>query len=50
MKYFDAQDLARAVLEWNRVFRMDPGYKRTAELLEKARTIQKNVEAIKQNQ
>ncbi len=50
MKYFDDQKLLLAISEWNMVYEMDPGYKRTAELLEKAKTIQKNVEAIKKKQ
>ncbi len=50
MKFFDAQKLTRAISEWNLVYQMAPDYKRVTELLEKAKTIQKNINVIKQNQ
>jgi len=50
MKYFDGQNLNLAIFEWDLVQKMDPGYKKVAELLSKAKTIQKNIEAIKQSE
>ncbi len=50
MKFFDAQELTRAISEWDLVYQMDPDYKRVTELLEKAKTIQKNIDVLKQNQ
>jgi len=49
MKFFDEQNLKRAVLEWNLVQKMDPEYKKVTQLLNKAKTIQKNIEAIRKS-
>ena len=50
MKYFDEQNLNKAVSEWELVQKMDPGYKKVAELLNKAKTIQKNIDVIKKSE
>ncbi|MCF6247430.1 MAG: LysM peptidoglycan-binding domain-containing protein [Desulfobacula sp.] len=50
MKLFDEENLSRAITQWDLVFEMDPDYKRISELLDKAKTIQKNINAIKLSQ
>ncbi len=47
MKYFDEQNLKQAILEWELVQKLDPQYKKVSELLTKAQTIQKNIDALK---
>ncbi len=48
MKFFDEQNLSLAILEWDLVYKMDPGYKKVAQLLNKAKMIQKNIKTLKQ--
>ena len=50
MKFFDEQNLNSAILEWDLVHQMDTDYKKVAQLLHKAKTIQKNIETIKQSE
>lgn len=50
MKFFDAQDLNNAILEWDLVQQIDPEYKKVTELLDKAKTIQKNIDALKKSE
>lgn len=50
MKHFNRQNLNAAISEWEHVYAMDPDYKQVSELLEKAKTIQKNIEAIKKSE
>lgn len=50
MKFFDEQDLNNAILEWELVQHVAPGYKKVMELLDKAKTIQKNIDALKKSE
>ncbi|NOX34653.1 MAG: LysM peptidoglycan-binding domain-containing protein [Deltaproteobacteria bacterium] len=50
MKLYDEQNLNLAILEWELVQKMDPEYKKITELLNQAKTIQKNIKAIKQSE
>jgi len=50
MKYFDQQNLKQAILEWKMVQKLDPKYKKVTELLAKAQTIQKNIDALKKSE
>jgi len=50
MKSYNEQNLIQAILEWELVQKMDMEYKKITELLEKAKTIQKNIEAIKKSE
>jgi len=47
MKHFDEQNLKMAIQEWTLVQTVDPEYKKVSKLLDKAKTIQKNIDAIK---
>jgi len=42
-----AEQLLKAIEEWELVMALDPDYKRTDDLIKKARTILKNMEAIR---
>jgi tetratricopeptide (TPR) repeat protein len=48
MKYFGKEQLRRAIQEWERVRARDPKYKRVGYLIDKAETILKNIEKLKE--
>jgi len=50
MQYFNQEKLRKALREWERVQRMDPGYKRVGYLIEKAKKIQKKLHDLKKDQ
>jgi tetratricopeptide (TPR) repeat protein len=47
MQHFNNEQLLAAIEEWERVIALDSDYKRTDDLIQKARTILKNMEAIR---
>ncbi len=50
MEFFNEQNLDMAVSEWDLVQTMDKKYKKVAELLNKAKTIQTNIDALKKSE
>lgn len=46
-QYFGNEELLAAIEEWELVMALDPDYKRTNELIQKAQTILKNIDAIR---
>ncbi len=49
IEYFGKEQLNEAIKEWGMVQAMDPHYKRVNDLIEKAETILKNIERIKED-
>ncbi len=49
IEYFGKEQLNEAIKEWEMVQDMDPDYKRVNDLIEKAETILKNIERLKQD-
>lgn len=49
IQYFQKEELHKAIEEWELVCSLDPGYKKTDNLIKKARVILKKIEEIKQN-
>ncbi|MBN1831978.1 MAG: LysM peptidoglycan-binding domain-containing protein [Deltaproteobacteria bacterium] len=49
IEYFGKEQLNEAIREWEMVQAMDPNYKRVNDLIEKAETILKNIERLKQD-
>ena len=49
IEYFGKEQLNEAIKEWEMVQTMDPNYKRVEYLIEKAETILKNIEILKQD-
>lgn len=47
IQHFGNEQLLAAIEEWERVMALDPDYKRTRDLIQKAQTILKNMEAIR---
>ena len=47
IQHFGNEQLLEAIGEWELVTALDPNYKRTEDLIKKARTILKNIEAIR---
>jgi len=50
IQHFGNEQLLKAVAEWEQVMAIDPDYKRTDDLIKKARTILKNMEAIRETE
>jgi tetratricopeptide (TPR) repeat protein len=49
MKFFNEQNLNMAIAEWDLVQKVDQNYKRITELLDKAKTIQTNIDVLKKS-
>jgi predicted flavoprotein YhiN len=49
MKLFQDQHVQEALLEWEMVAALDPSYKRTPQMIEKAKTIIKKLEELKKS-
>ena len=49
LSYFQGEKLAEAIREWELVSAMDPGYKDVARNLQKAKTLQERLDAIKRS-
>jgi len=49
MKLFQDQDVKEALEEWEMVSSLDANYKRTPQLIEKAKIILKNLEELKKS-
>jgi len=50
IQFFDKEQLTDAIREWNLVWSMDPNYKRVDYLIAKAKTILKNIQALREDQ
>ena len=50
IKFFDRELLSKAIREWELVRLIDPNYKKVNELIDKAKTLQKKIEELKQTQ
>lgn len=49
LSFFQKEKLTEAVREWEMVSTMDPGYKEIARNLQKAKTLQERLDAIKRS-
>ena len=49
IQLFGAEKPDAAIAEWERVSELDPNYKQVSQYIEKARTISRNIEKLKQN-
>jgi len=49
LSYFQGEKLPEAIREWELVNAMDPGYKDVARNLQKAKTLQERLDAIKRS-
>jgi hypothetical protein len=50
IRFFDREQLTKAIKEWELVRSMDPDYKKVNELISKAKTLLKKIEELKKNQ